>query len=115
MIDPSRPTSPRRKTINDTQLALDAVAKAAPVEAQPFLKWVGGKAQLLAQFEPFFPKNITRYFEPFVGGGAVFFHLKHRFPEMRAFLRDINPELINTYRAVRHYPKELMRRLDKHL
>ena len=54
-------------------------------------------------------------FEPFVGGGAVFFHLKHRFPQMRAFLRDNNDELINTYKAVRDFPRELMRRLDRHL
>jgi DNA adenine methylase len=57
---------------------------------------------------------VTRYFDPFVGGGAVFFHLKHRFPKMKAFLRDINGELINTYKAVRDKPQELMRRLDEH-
>ena len=87
----------------------------ARVEAQPFLKWAGGKAQLLAQFDKFFPAQIDRYFEPFLGGGAVFFHLKARFPDMVARLRDNNDELINTYTAVRDYPKELMRRLDKHL
>ncbi|HMP84109.1 MAG TPA: DNA adenine methylase [Verrucomicrobiota bacterium] len=83
-------------------------------EAQPFLKWVGGKAQLLTQFDKFFPTEITRYSEPFIGGGAVFFYLKHRFPRMRAFLRDINPELINTYRAVQEFPRELMHQLDAH-
>lgn len=114
IVCPDVPASPRRKAIEDTQLAIRAVATEAPVEAQPFLKWVGGKTQLLAQYDKFFPKEITRYFEPFVGGGAVFFHLKHRFPRMRAFLRDINAELINTYRAVRDFPQELMRRLDEH-
>jgi hypothetical protein len=114
MVEPTRPTSPRRKPINDTQLAIRAVAQVAPVDAQPFLKWVGGKAQLLAKFDPFFPQRITRYFEPFIGGGAVFFHLKHKFPQMRAFLRDANPELINAYQAVRDFPQELMRRLDEH-
>ena len=87
----------------------------SPEEAQPFLKWVGGKAQLLVQLDEFFPTEIGRYVEPFIGGGAVFFHLKQRFPAMRAFLRDNNDELINTYRAVRHQPRELMRRLDRHL
>lgn len=87
----------------------------ARIEAQPFLKWAGGKTQLLAQLDKFFPPRIDRYFEPFVGGGAVFFHLKHRFPHMVAHLRDCNRELINTYIAVRDYPKELMRRLDQHL
>ncbi|MDO8544747.1 MAG: DNA adenine methylase [Opitutaceae bacterium] len=84
-------------------------------EAQPFLKWVGGKAQLLKQFDRLFPHQIDRYFEPFIGGGAVFFHLKHRFPRMRARLCDINDELINTYQAVRDFPSELMQRLDEHL
>lgn len=84
-------------------------------EPQPFLKWVGGKAQLLAQFAPYFPAQIERHVEPFIGGGAVFFHLKHRFPQMRARLCDINDELINAYKAVRDFPQELMRRLDVHL
>jgi DNA adenine methylase len=113
IVRPHLPKSPRRAKAKE-QLALAPVESASPKEAQPFLKWVGGKAQLLAQFDEFFPTEITRYFEPFMGGGAVFFHLKHRFPQMRAFLRDINPELINTYRAVRDYPRELMRQLDAH-
>ena len=101
--------------LNDDQISIPFVpARGVSREAQPFLKWVGGKAQLLAQFDEIFPTEITRYFEPFIGGGAVFFHLKHRFPLMRAFLRDINPELINTYRAVQDFPHELMRRLDEH-
>ena len=101
--------------INDEQVSIPFVpARGVSREAQPFLKWVGGKAQLLAQFDEFFPTEITRYFEPFIGGGAVFFHLKHCFPRMRAFLCDINPELINTYLAVRDHPRELMQELDAH-
>lgn len=84
-------------------------------EAQPFLKWAGGKGQLLSQLKEFFPTRVERYLEPFVGGGAVFFHLKHRFPALRAFLRDNNSELINAYVAVRAFPHQLMRRLDAHL
>ena len=87
----------------------------AGAEAQPFLKWVGGKSQLLAQFDRFFPREIERYVEPFIGGGAVFFHLKARFPKMQASLRDDNAELINCYQAVRDNVKELMRRLDEHV
>jgi len=115
VVHPHFPTSPRRKRVRDEQLAIQSVEAVAPTEAQPFLKWVGGKAQLLAQFDEFLPAHVDRYFEPFIGGGAVFFHLKHRFPQMRAFLRDNNDELVNTYKAVRDYPKELMRRLDQHL
>ena len=84
------------------------------IEAQPFLKWAGGKASLLRQLEEFFPHEIDRYIEPFLGGGAVFFHLKHRFPDMRPFLRDSNKELINCYRVVRDRPEELMEFLDEH-
>jgi DNA adenine methylase len=114
IVHPNKPTSPKRKSVNDAQLAMRALATAAPVKPQPFLKWVGGKSQLLVQFDGFFPKEINRYFEPFIGGGAVFFYLKHRFPQMRGFLRDINAELINTYIAVRDFPNELMSRLDEH-
>lgn len=84
-------------------------------EAQPFLKWAGGKSQLLVQFDRFLPARVDRYYEPFVGGGALFFHLKHRFPRLQAFLRDNNEELINAYIAVRDFPHELMERLDAHL
>lgn len=84
------------------------------VPPRPFLKWVGGKTSLLAQLEPAFPRNVDRYIEPFLGGGAVFFFLKHKFPQMRAFLRDSNKELINCYRVVRDRPIELMRWLDHH-
>lgn len=99
--------------LNDEQLAMPFVVPAR-IEAQPFLKWVGGKASLIRQLEEFFPHEIDRYFEPFLGGGAVFFHLKHRFPDMRPFLRDGNKELINCYRTVRDRPEELMRLLDEH-
>lgn len=84
------------------------------VPPRPFLKWVGGKTSLLAQLEPVFPRHVDRYIEPFLGGGAVFFFLKHKFPRLRAFLRDSNKELINCYRVVRDRPIELMRWLDHH-
>lgn len=84
------------------------------VSPRPFLKWVGGKTSLLAQLEPVFPSHVDRYIEPFLGGGAVFFFLKHKFPQMRAHLRDSNKELINCYRIVRDRPIELMRWLDHH-
>ncbi|HZM01915.1 MAG TPA: Dam family site-specific DNA-(adenine-N6)-methyltransferase [Candidatus Saccharimonadales bacterium] len=99
--------------INDEQLAMAFVVPKR-VEPQPFLKWVGGKASSLRQLEEFFPHEIDRYIEPFVGGGAVFFYLKYRFPNLRAFLRDSNKELINCYRVVRDRPLELMLLLDHH-
>ena len=99
--------------LHDEQLAMPFVVPKR-IESQPFLKWVGGKASLLRQLEEFFPHEIDRYFEPFLGGGAVFFHLKHRFPDMRPFLRDGNKELINCFRVVRDRPEDLMQLLDEH-
>jgi len=87
----------------------------AEAEARPFLKWAGGKSQLLDQFDAFLPQRIDQYVEPFIGGGAVFFHLRHRFPKMRVVLRDINPELINCYICVRDRLDDLIPLLDGHL
>lgn len=95
-------------------LAFANSTDAKRTEARPFLKWVGGKTSSIAQLAQFFPSEVDRYFEPFLGGGAVFFYLKHRFPGMRAFLRDSNKELINCYRVVRDRPVELMQLLDSH-
>ena len=83
--------------------------------ARPFVKWVGGKQQLLAQFEDLFPKSFRRYFEPFVGGGAVFFHLWNagRIPE-QTFLFDNNRELVNAYLVVRDKVDELIDTLAVH-
>jgi DNA adenine methylase len=65
--------------------------------AQPFLKWPGGKRWLWGTLESFLPVRFTRYYEPFLGGGAIFFALHPK----RALLSDINPDLINTYVQVR--------------
>ena len=83
--------------------------------AKPFLKWVGGKQQLLAQFEAYFPSRFERYVEPFVGGGAVFFYLwnSNRLPEKR-LLGDHNEELVNVYRVVRDDVATLITLLGVH-
>lgn len=77
------------------------VARVAPT---PIIKWVGGKSQLLAQFSRFLPAQYNRYFEPFLGGGAVFFHLQAQ----NAVLNDINPNLIALYRHVKGHLDELL-------
>ncbi len=74
------------------------------------MKWAGGKGQLLEQYEPLFPSSWTRYFEPFLGGGAVFFHLQPQ----RSLLADVNPSLISVYRCVRDNVDELLERLEEH-
>jgi len=79
------------------------------------IKWAGGKKQLLEQFEPFFPKQIERYFEPFVGGGTVaFFLLKNHLEIKKIFLSDINQELIITYNAVKNNIDELITLLKEY-
>lgn len=74
------------------------------INPKPFLKWVGGKGQLLEQFKNLFPKKYNKYYEPFVGGGAVFFYLK---PES-GHINDINQVLINTYKIIKTKPHDLI-------
>ena len=83
---------------------------------QPFVKWVGGKRGLLEQILPLFPKDFNNYFEPFVGGGAVFFELFSRgiLEGKKVVLSDINKELINTYLVVRDNPNELIKKLKEY-
>ena len=90
---------------------LDNEALAAP--AAPFLKWVGGKGQLLSQLLPLMPKRgpFSRYFEPFVGGGAVFFALAPRL----ATLSDLNPDLVNCYQVIKTQVDALIAELGKHV
>ncbi len=82
-----------------------------PPEAKPFLKWAGGKRGLIRQYEPFFPREFRRYFEPFLGSGAVFFHLRPGW----AHLSDGLEELINCYLAVRDEVEGLIALLRAHI
>ena len=61
---------------------------------KPFLKWAGGKTQLLKNLRELYPSNINKYYEPFIGGGAVFFDLAPN----KYLISDSNPELINAYK-----------------
>lgn len=79
-----------------------------------FVKWAGGKTQLLGQFRYLFPKKINRYIEPFLGSGAVFFYIKKHYSPKEVILSDINKELINCFRIVRDKPNELIKSLEKH-
>lgn len=71
------------------------------MNAKPFVKWVGGKTQLLPEIRQKYPQNITRYCEPFVGGGAVLFDVLQTFHPNEILINDINPELINLYIQVK--------------
>ncbi len=79
-------------------------------ETHPIVKWVGGKRQLMFELLKNMPKSYNRYFEPFIGGGALFFELQ---PE-NAYISDMNEELVNLYSVVRDNVYELIRDLRKH-
>jgi len=84
-------------------------------EAAPFLKWVGGKRQLLPEILRVLPRGrIRRYAEPFVGGGAVFFELARLDRIESAILCDTNVDLIAAYRAVKEVPEQLIDALRQH-
>lgn len=78
----------------------------------PFVKWVGGKRQLLSEIEKNLPQlgKSWTYYEPFIGGGAVLFHLQPQ----KAVMNDSSIELVNCYEVVRDYPEELIADLQQH-
>ena len=85
--------------------------------SKPFLKWAGGKTQLLDVLNDHLPneikksERIEKYFEPFVGGGALFFYLASHYHIEEAYLSDINEELILTYNVIKINPNKLINRL----
>ena len=87
-----------------------ALPTQARPPARPFLKWAGGKGRLIAQYRPHFPQHFGAYYEPFLGGGAVFFYLQ---PE-QAVLSDVNPELVNVYTCVRDQIDDVLKYLETH-
>ena len=91
-------------------MSLDTNVKLKYYNLQPFTKWTGGKRQLLGELRSYMPETFGRYFEPFVGGGALFFDLA---PE-KAVINDFNEELINAYRQIKNNPAELINLLIKH-
>ena len=87
-------------------------------KAKPFIKWVGGKGQLIEQLEALLPadfserENVT-YIEPFVGGGAMLFYMLQTYPNIKsAVINDINPDLTLCYQIVRDNPTELIKSLN---
>ena len=83
-------------------------------KGKPFIKWVGGKTQLISQLDELLPANFEQmdnvtYIEPFVGGGAMLFYMLQRYPNIRqAIINDINGDLTTCYQTVRDYPEELI-------
>jgi len=92
-IDAKKPEDARSRYHNNEEKAI-----------KPFLKWAGGKGQLLKEIEQYYPFSdgtITKYAEPFVGGGAVLFDILSKYDLEEIYISDINAELINTYRIIR--------------
>lgn len=82
------------------------------MKAKPFIKWAGGKTQLLPEIEKRLPKDFNNYHEPFVGGGALLW--KINLESRKAYINDASSELINVYENIKKRPKLLMKRLDEH-
>ena len=78
-------------------------------ETKPFLKWAGGKTQLIDQLTMKMPKRYGRYYEPFVGGGALFFYIKPQY----GYINDINKALINCYTVIRDDYSKLIQYINK--
>lgn len=81
--------------------------------AKPFVKWVGGKSQLLEEIREKYPSKIEKYCEPFVGGGAVLFDVLSHFQPKEVLINDINKELINTYSQIKNNCKGMVALLSK--
>src|SRR6266498_806149 len=92
-----------------------SMAIEASIAVRPFVKWAGGKGQLLPELSRRLPRRFRRYHEPFVGGGALFFHL-HNGGQLRdgAILSDYNPELVLCYQVVRDDVEALIATLKQH-
>ena len=88
--------------------------KTASKMAKPFLKWVGGKGQLIEQLDAQLPADFSNwddvtYIEPFVGGGAMLFYMLQRYPNIQhAVINDVNADLMLCYRIVRDMSEELI-------
>lgn len=97
------------------KLMLQIVEKPIIIsEPKPFLKWVGGKRQLLPEIHKWMPSDYNNYFEPFVGGGALFFS-NNIIPEKKYYLNDYNTELVNVYKIIRDNVDELIDDLKSHV
>ena len=93
----------------ETLLSIDSSKQ----QLSPFVKWAGGKASLLSDLLRHVPSHLSNYYEPFLGGGALFFAICARDTSFKAHLSDINNELINTYRVIKDKPDELIQLLSE--
>lgn len=112
----------RRKFVTDVAVTaavvtMPNISNSAQGEAKPFIKWAGGKGQLLDQLDALLPhdfasrENLT-YVEPFVGGGAMLFHVLAKYPNIKvAVINDLNKELVTLFSVIKSKPEKLISRL----
>lgn len=100
---------PERGMLYSNEAVKKQIYKYNPL-AQPFLKWAGGKRQLLPRIKEFIPTKYSQYIEPFVGAGAVLFSLQPK----KAVINDKNHELINCYQTIKEKPEELIKACQLH-
>ena len=105
-------STPRLEMLSDQEPLSRSKRRAYKhnVLAQPFLKWAGGKRQLLPAIKEYLPKKFTQYYEPFVGAGAVLFSLQPK----KSIINDTNSELINCYQVIKDNPEELLELCQEH-
>lgn len=99
------------KLIKETNNLRSQVSNTKLCDVKPSLKWAGGKGQLLKEIRKYYSfvdQNITRYAEPFVGGGAVLFDILSNYDLEEVYISDINAELINAYQTIRDNPDKLI-------
>lgn len=82
-------------------------------KATPFVSWAGGKRKLLKEIHEILPSKIDRYYEPFVGGGAVFFYVAQKFDVEMSYISDINENLMTCYDVIKYNPESLIKQLEK--
>lgn len=105
--------------ISETQTNYLLNISVAPTVAKPFLKWAGGKGQLIEQLVRLFPLElhlgkIKKYAEPFIGGGALYFYVAQTFPQIkRFFISDANQELVLAYKTIQKDVESLITFLEK--
>lgn len=105
--------SARQKTVDNPILVKAEIFEFKEKLPKPFIKWVGGKRQLLPELQKRMPDGVNSYFEPFIGGGALMWSLdKSKF--RRIVINDYNPELANLYKVVKEQPEQLLKNLSKH-
>src|SRR5713101_2439770 len=102
------------RTIQSTRASNNSLSTDySRIGLSPFIKWAGGKSSLIDHLLPFVPLRLSNYYEPFLGGGALFLAICGRSTKFNAFLSDTNRDLINAFMIVKTRPFDLIRRLAR--